>query len=735
MAGWQDAPLVEAPRAGRVQVTIRPPGADPPADGAPAAWQGAPAMETDADQPMRARVGDAFEMGPNDAGLAGRLRRAGRRGVDPAADIATAEARPAREAMGWGGRLDAVARGIANVPSFGLADEFAAAMDAVTHPMFGRGAPGESFGARYNRNLSRERGIDRADEIDRPVERIGGQIAGAIAVPIGAGVTTVRGAAGIGGALGAGQGFGEGEGGLGNRLLSAGGGGLVGGVVGAGVVPLVRGVGRAAEVGQGLGGRLMSVVRGIRNPEEEAVRRAAGTISRDAAAAGRQAGDLLDDVARMQAAGQPAVLADAGGEATRGLARSAANTSPEARQTIRDVVEPRFAGQTQRIVDEIARVSPTGGAVHETRDALRQAARVANRDAYGVAYRAGALPLNTPELARLTQSPAVQAAMRDAAENGLNRAIADGFETTAGAAARNAGLLGRVRAYDPEVRNLQFWDYTYRALRDAGDAATRAGRGSEGSALTGLANQLRAELDQIVPQFASARAGAAAAFGARDALEAGAQFVTSRMANAEARAAYTAMSAPERDLFRQGFTENIIARVREVGDRREVVNQVFGSPAARERVELALGRGPARELEAFLRGENTMDLLRRAMGNSTTAQQLTELGMAGGPLPTTLGTLFVRVVNEGRHAIDGRVAERVGRLLASGDVGQVRRAVTMIGRDRRLLDVVREAESRMARIAGTQSGGAGGQLPGAVGAVMPSRGEEAPPDGELPRQQ
>lgn len=728
MAGWQDAPLVEAPRAGRVQVTIRPPGVETPApaDGAPAAWQGAPTMETGADQPMRARVADAFEMGPEDPGLARRLRRSARRVSDPAADIATAEARPAREAMGWGGRLDAIARGIANVPTLGLADEFAAAMDAVTHPVLGRGSPGESFGDRYNRNLSQQRGIDRADEMDRPVERIGGQIAGAIAVPIGAGVTTARGAAALGAGLGAAQGFGEGEGGFGNRLLNAAGGGLVGGALGGVLHPVIGAAGRVAEAGQGLGQRLMSVGRGFRRPEDEAVRRVAGRLQQDAQAAGRQAGDMLDDVARMQAAGQPAVVADAGGEAVRGLARSAANTSPEARQALRDVADPRFSGQTQRIVDEIARVSPTGGAVHETRDALMQAARVANRDAYRAAYAAGGRQIMTEELARLSQSQAVQAAMRDAAENGANRAIADGY-TIGGVFDR---IMGR-QVYDPTTRNLQFWDYTYRALRDAGDAATRAGRGSEGSALTGLSNQLRSELDRIVPQFAQARAGAAAAFGARDALEAGAAFVNSRMANAEARAAYNAMSAPERDLFRQGFTENLISRVREVSDRREVVNQIFGSPAARERVELALGRAPARELEAFLRGENTMDLLRRALGNSTTAQQLTELGMAGGPLPTTLGTLLVRVVNEGRHAIDGRVAERVGRLLASGDVEQVRRAVTMIGRDRRLLEVVRQAEGSLARVVGSQGGQHG---PGAVGGVMPARGEDDRPEGNGQRQ-
>ena len=65
------------------------------------------------------------------------------------------------------GKIDAFVRGAANAITFGAMDEAAAALDAVTHPILGRGSEGENFSARYNENLAKQRAIDAADEEKR----------------------------------------------------------------------------------------------------------------------------------------------------------------------------------------------------------------------------------------------------------------------------------------------------------------------------------------------------------------------------------------------------------------------------------------------------------------------------------------------------------------------------------------------------------------------------------------
>lgn len=125
------------------------------------------------------------------------------------------------------GAIDAGVRGIADVVTLGFADEIAAAGDTI----FGGGT--------MDQNLSRQRGIDRQDERVNPYARISGQVAGGFALP-GAGVSTVRGMAGVGAGYGGAYGFGTGEGTIGDRLVSAGTGAAIGGVVGAGVGSLAN---------------------------------------------------------------------------------------------------------------------------------------------------------------------------------------------------------------------------------------------------------------------------------------------------------------------------------------------------------------------------------------------------------------------------------------------------------------------------------------------------------------
>ncbi|MBR0967912.1 hypothetical protein JQ554_27115 [Bradyrhizobium diazoefficiens] len=154
--------------------------------------------------------------------------------------------------------------------------------------------------------------------------------------------------------------------------------------------------------------------------------------------------------------------------------------------------------------------------------------------------------------------------------------------------------------------NLQFWDIVKRGLDKTGTPEAKD-----------WARILREHLDEVVPSYATARAGAAKFFKAGDALEAGENFVgaSQRFGIPETRKALAKMSPEERQLFQDGYISRLVQTIEKTGDRRNVVNQIMNSPAAREEMHVAIGPQRTKELEARLRVESIMDRMRGAVGH------------------------------------------------------------------------------------------------------------------------
>jgi hypothetical protein len=129
------------------------------------------------------------------------------------------EAAPAPEGRGFFRRVDDAVRGVADAATFGFSDEIAAGLGSLT------GIGGES--GQFDQNLAAQRQRDATGGL----ERFGGQLAGAVAMP-GAAAKSIMGAAGKGALAGGAYGFGSGEGGVGNRLENARMGAAVGGAAG-----------------------------------------------------------------------------------------------------------------------------------------------------------------------------------------------------------------------------------------------------------------------------------------------------------------------------------------------------------------------------------------------------------------------------------------------------------------------------------------------------------------------
>jgi hypothetical protein len=120
----------------------------------------------------------------------------------------------------------------------------------------------------------------------------------------------------------------------------------------------------------------------------------------------------------------------------------------------------------------------------------------------------------------------------------------------------------------------------------------------------------------------------------------------------------------------------------------------------------------AKEVEGRLRVEGIMDLARPALqGNSTTVRQLVELGLAGGVnvaegggMPSAdpkaiMNAALVYGAARGHRVIDERVAKQVAKLLASDNIGQLQKGLTLLSRNQNLMGAIRNADAGLAAIA------------------------------------
>ena len=578
--------------------------------------------------------------------------------------------------------IDDVARALALGATFGFADKIAAAADAAIG------------GGTYEENLKKQRkqSADIPAGIKIPAEIAGTVATSVAAAPVTGPIAAATGLSklpGIARAIGTGAGIGGLQGAgqsdnvsVGDVATGAGVGGAVGGVA----YPVLSGLAKVA-------GPVINTVRGAFNPEGEAARRVGAAVGRDYKAG--DAGLTPSQYSSAASADVPVAIADMGGETTRALARSAANTSPEARATIQNFANARFEGQTDRAVKFVEGLVGSKADVGKVALNIDSAARAANGPAYKVAYEAGDKPVWSPVLERLSASPAIQSAMRGAEKKWGDWAVIDGFGAmNPPARVANGGILSFGGGGLKTFPNIQYWDYVARDLAGKAQAAREAGNMQEAARFGGLEKLLKTELDSVVPEFGAARKGAAGFFGADNALEAGQKFISSSIDINDARRALAKMSDGERDLFKFGFVGALVDKIATVPDRADIVKRIGASPDARQRFALALGDNEAKKLSAFLDVESVLGKLKDAVtGNSTTARQLAELGLAGGtlgygeitndPMAMTKAALVYGLLR-GQRAVDSRVVNKVADLLVSKDPAQLLKGVEMVAKSKAL---------------------------------------------------
>jgi hypothetical protein len=547
-----------------------------------------------------------------------------------------------------------------------------------------------------------------------PVASLAGTVAGAVATPtpfgkygaLEKGVTGLgkrmlgggAGAATVGGLSGLGEGTTVEE-----RLKAAGQGAAFGAGVGAAAPAVVSGLGAGARF---IADRTVSPLRGLYAPVKVAEEKTARAL------AASPEGITQPEFQTLVRAGEPVMIADVGGEPVRAMARSAANLSAEARETLNRSIAERFGTQAARIEDDVSRFFPSRPDYADDLEALSRAARIENKPAYARADAQGASNVFSPKLYELTQSPSVRAAMIrtekmagdiNAAEG--RRPIVNPFTFD-----KDGTLIAKPGAKATDA-NLAFWDAVKRRMDDQVRVLYRAGKDDQAGTIADIRNQLRAELDEIVPAYAAARGTAAKWFGAEDAYEAGMNFARFNDPKkiSEAVREYRSFTPAERELFARGYTFDLLGKINKARDSQSVINQAFmgTSPAARAKNLMALGSDRAAALEARVRIEGIMDSLRPAVqGGSTTARQIAEYGLAGAAAGTAFGgapyspeALAGIALRAGKGQADARVAKEVAKILTSRDPDVLAKLTAMAAKEPKTLPVLRALEKGIGKTA------------------------------------
>jgi hypothetical protein len=102
-------------------------------------------------------------------------------------------------------------------------------------------------------------------------------------------------------------------------------------------------------------------------------------------------------------------------------------------------------------------------------------------------------------------------------------------------------------------------------------------------------------------------------------------------------------------------------------------------------------------------------------GNSTTARQLAEMGLAGGiggsgyvtgSDTATMGGIGLFAASLAKHRIDANLARKVGELIASRDPANIAKVEKMLVKNPRMMDAFRKVEPQGGAIVGRGLGDA-----------------------------
>lgn len=271
-----------------------------------------------------------------------------------------------------------------------------------------------------------------------------------------------------------------------------------------------------------------------------------------------------DDVAQiLRNLGDEAMPADAGPQ-FRALLRAAADEVPRIQAQVTDAVMTRQSGQMQRII----------GALDETMGAadmdqllgqLDEVSKPVIDNLYANARQRG---YQVPsEVARMFGMRRVDGAWV--------RQSGEGVSSRMQAIWREAGeRMNMRRAAGETPGNLEFIDQLKRTMDDRISTAFREGNNDLASTYLGAKRRLLSDVDQMIPEYAQARRMFSTKAELENAADLGLNYF--RMRPKEIRQAMADMSDAQKQLFRSGVRESIVAKAETIQSTSDARKLLFG---------------------------------------------------------------------------------------------------------------------------------------------------------------
>jgi hypothetical protein len=594
-----------------------------------------------------------------------------------------------------------------------------AALSALSGAYPAKGAPGETYSERYEKNLGVEREVSEAFRRAHPIGAAVDSVVGS-GLSLGAAGTTALGARALGVIPGAG---------LGTRMAAgAASGGAIGGADAA-----ARGgdVGTGAAIGAGLGGALPAVGRVIGaaaspivnqlsarfNPQGYAERQVARAIMES----GQTPTQIGGQVAQAGREGQPMFTpADAMGNAGQRMLSTVARAPGEGRQVVNDFLEARQAGQGRRVAGQLAEgfQSPqTAQQVEAGMTGARDAA--ANAEYTAARHNAGAVDV-TPVIWNIdaTLQPGVNQIARPPS-NIANDTIERALESIRARLTDNRSNLTDFTALQ-RVRG---------DLADMTRQADRAGQGNRARLLGGVLRQLDQQMEQASPGFLQANRNFAQASRNIEAVGEGRTAATRGRAE-NTIPAFQRLTPEGQQGYRAGYVDPLIEQVQGAPVGTNKARQFTSDAFQREAEAMAPG---APRLARQLGRENTMFATgTHALGGSRTADNLAD-SAAMGVDPSMIGHVLSGNIPGALRAAMGSISNGI-----TGNTPAVRRAVAdiLLARNlppaefQRMLDQTTQRITQVQQTAQRASRTLGGML--TLQANM-ANGPAAPPTSPLAR--
>jgi hypothetical protein len=512
--------------------------------------------------------------------------------------------------------------GLADMLSFGFSDEVSGGIEVGVRKLQGDQRSALDI---YNQFVGDVRNTQSELSAAAPSNYLGGQVLGGVAtMGIGGGVNAAakmlprmyQGAkAGLVGGAAYGAGSGEGM----TDTLQ---GGIAGGVTGG----LVGGVLPAALTGARVPLSYMkSIVPGRSSRESFVARKIADKARQE----GKDIQTISNELALLQKTNPDAVLIDALGPSGVRLGRAVVNKGGAGARELSETVYARQAGQNDRINSALSKGLGDPASYQKTLDESIDKLRSNAKPLYENAF---AKSINYAEYGPQLTSvwkrvpPRLRVASVQAANDIL---IAEGKK-----AKRIGSVIGRGK--DGKITPLptiEQWDYIKRGLDAAIEAentrGAAGGMSAIGRAVSNVKNDLVSVLDDAVPEYGIARKTFSDDLSVKKSLELGRESLNVDPELIEKQ--LKSLDNASRETFRVGYARSLADQINRMGAGQDAIARLWASPSSRKRLEVVFGN--EKEFSKFAQfavgEEKTRRTYKSLTGNSTTAQQLSDLNDAG----------------------------------------------------------------------------------------------------------